>query len=219
MPLALVQTAAPSEEPVSLAEIKHHVKQDLTDDDGLLEGLGMTARVWIENYTQRQLLLAQWRLSLDRFPRFEGTAGHNTDYEFPPFWPSLVYWAYGPIRLPRPPLYSVDSITYDDIYGVSQTLDPSQYRIDMDGEPARVHPAYGLFWPAIRPQSNSVRVTYRSGSQWAAGVPRPIKLAILLLVGHWYVHREEVAEGNVQTDSIPMGVKDLVSPYVCQWEF
>jgi len=42
-------------------------------------------------------------------------------------------------------------------------------------------------------------------------VPPPVQHAALLLIGHWYAHREEVAPGTMI--EIPVAARHLLSPY------
>jgi len=42
-------------------------------------------------------------------------------------------------------------------------------------------------------------------------VPPPVQHAALLLIGHWYAHREEVAPGTMV--EIPVAARHLLSPY------
>lgn len=191
MPLTIVQTVAPSAEPISLPEAKAHVRQDQADDDGSLTALIVAARDWVENFTGRQLITATWRLSLDGFPR--------------------------ELRLPRPRLIDVSSLVYDASDGTETTLAPASYRIDADSEPARIQPAYGESWPTTLCQSNAVRITYTAGYGNAAAVPQAIKQAMLLLISHWYEFREPVVQGAVQ--HLPLAVESLLRPYQSHWEF
>jgi hypothetical protein len=221
VPLTLVQTVAPTAEPLTLAEAKLHARQDFDDDDTLFTALIVAARNWAETYTGRQLVTATWRLSTDQFPYFEGSGGRGLAFTagLPGYSPFAAYASYGAIRLPRPPLQSVTSIVYDDTTGTPQTLDPTLYRVDADSEPARITPAYGEIWPTARAQTNAVRVTYTAGHGNAAAVPQAIKQALLLMIGHWYVNREAVAAEGVQAVPLPLAVNSLLDPYRSLWEF
>jgi uncharacterized phiE125 gp8 family phage protein len=187
VPLTIVQTVAPAEEPVTTAEAKAHCRVDHDDEDTLIASLIVAARQWCESWTGRQFVTATWRLSLDGFP---GCA----------------------IRLPKPPLQSVSSVAYDAADGTATTLGSSAYRTDADSEPGRLTPAYGLTWPTARCQTNAVRVTYVAGYGAASAVPKAVKQAILLLVGHWYANREAVGSGGVASE-IAMTAQALLTPF------
>ena len=66
MPLQLV--TAPTQEPVSLAEARLHLRVDFSDDDALIMALIRSARLAAETITGRQLVTARWKYILDSFP-------------------------------------------------------------------------------------------------------------------------------------------------------
>lgn len=43
-------------------------------------------------------------------------------------------------------------------------------------------------------------------------VPPPVQHAALLLIGHWYAHREEIVQGT-SVAVLPRASKSLLSPY------
>jgi uncharacterized phiE125 gp8 family phage protein len=173
---SLVLVEAPEAEPVSLAEAKLHLRQDITDDDTLIGSLVTAARRYCEKRIGQQFVTATWRLAIDAFPC--GVHG-------------------GLIELPNPPLVEVDSITYVDTNGEVQTLDESFYQVDASSRPGRLAPVYGQRWPSARRQLNAVTIDFVAGYGAAAAVPETIKQAILLLVGHWYANREAVVVGTI----------------------
>src|SRR5690554_6904374 len=123
MTWALVRVTQPAEEPVTLVEAKTHLRVDATDEDALISSLIASAREHVEAFQLRALVTQTWRLSLDRFPR--GRV----------------------IRLPRPPLQSVTSITYTDPGGAQQTLSNTLYDVDTDSEPGRIVLKDDADWP------------------------------------------------------------------------
>lgn len=171
----LTQTVAPTTEPVSVDEVKDHLRVRFDTDDTLLGLYIGAARQWAEAYTQRQLITATWRLELESFP--------------------------SEILVPHPPLASVTSITYTDAAGASQTLGASIYQTDIVSTPGRIKPSYGNSWPATRSGVyGAVKLTYVAGYGAASSVPDDIKLALKQLVGHWYALREPVVIGTISTD-------------------
>lgn len=137
---------------VDLAELKLEIKQDdITDDDTILRTKITTAQSLVELGTgangcrNRVLLATTFLLTLDHFPR----ADEN------PF-PRNTY-----IEIPRVPLLSVASIKYVDQGGVTQTMDPATYVVDLVN--ARIILAYNIFWPVPRFQLDAVTVMFTSG--------------------------------------------------------
>lgn len=187
---------APAVEPVLLAEAKTHLRVDTTADDTLIEGLIAAARETLESTLSRALINQTWELVMDAFP------GGNR------------------IRLPRPPLVSVTSIKYKDKNGVEYTA-TSKYIVDTDSEPGQIVLHDDETWPSDELyEVGAVRVRYVAGYGAAgANVPRPLRQALLLLVGDWYENREDtvIAQGY-SANALPTGVEALVQTYRI-WSF
>jgi uncharacterized phiE125 gp8 family phage protein len=208
MPIGLRQTVAPTAEPLTLAEAKQHLRVDGGYDDALVSRLVTAAREYAERETRRQLMPATYRLTLDYFPgRF-----WVTQYEALPrerAWEYGRYFRDRALLLPRPPLQSVSAVTYVDTSGATQTLDPALYLVDAESEPGRLAPAYNQQWPSVQERVNTVQVTYVAGYASAALVPSSVKLAMLLLVGSWFEHREAADAGGLAP--VPMAVDALLA--------
>lgn len=180
--MALTLVTAPMQEPLSLDEAKLQVRRTDTREDAFLQDLLIPAvRDRAELYTQRQLLTATWRLTLDDWPR-EG-------------------W----IDVPRAPLQSVTSITYVDVAGVTQTLATSVYVVDAPAGPraprGRIALAYGQVWPSLRSQLNAVTVTFVSGyGADKSSVPALLRNAMLRDLASLYEHREDVITGTIAVE-------------------
>lgn len=187
----------PTSDPVSLAEAKAHCRIDHSDDDGLLAGYILAARQLVERDTSRALMEQTWRAFFDRC------------------WPSYFDGrCYRPgIVLPMPPLVSVVSISYVDTVGVTQTLGSDQYRVARFGHRGLIEPAYGVTWPPVRPQLDAITVEFVAGYGSNPGdIPEPIRQALLLLIGHFYEHREAVNVGSA-VNEMPFAVDALLGPY------
>jgi uncharacterized phiE125 gp8 family phage protein len=208
----------PATEPVSLTEAKLHLRVDFSDDDALITALITAAREHCEQIMQRSIFNQTYVLSLDQFNygdwRSTIPMERRNPLRFSALWESMA------LRLPVPRLVSVTSITYLDVNGTEQTLDPSTYNVDPASEPARIVPAINLTWPTTDYYiPGSVKVTYISGT-WGDGAsvdtcPVSIKQAILLLIGHWYEHRSDVTELNLRP--APRAVDALLNPYRFYW--
>jgi uncharacterized phiE125 gp8 family phage protein len=193
---SLSLVTAPVYEPISVQEAKEHCRIDLSDEDALIEGYAQAARQHIETITGRALITQRWALRLDGWP----------------------CW----IDVPKSPLINtVDLpvvITYVDTAGAPQTLATDQYRIDAPAGPTagrgRIEAAYGVTWPSLQSVLNSATVTFWAGYGTSGDtVPRPIRQAMLLLIGHWYRNRESINIGNI-VNELPQAVSALLAPYI-----
>jgi uncharacterized phiE125 gp8 family phage protein len=106
------------------------------------------------------------------------------------------------IRIPWGPVASIVSIVYVDEDGAEQTLDANTYVSDRAGW---VVLEADQTWPNTISAINAVRV------RWIAegDLTPEIIQAFLLLVGHFYAHREAVGE---KRDAIPLGVASILAP-------
>jgi uncharacterized phiE125 gp8 family phage protein len=175
----LALTAAPADEPVSLAELKQHTRVDGADDNGYLAAASAAARQWVEQYLGRQLVTATWTLTLDGFP------------------------SDGSIEIPRPPLISVTSVKYYDAARVQQTFAVASYHVHSYAGPespmGRIELASGATWPTTYGGEGAVQIAYQAGYGAAAAVPPQIKQAVLILAAELYERREQQTVGTIVT--------------------
>ena len=103
------------------------------------------------------------------------------------------------------PLYAADKSV--------ATLSADLYLLDGAGNPARVVRKGNLAWPIPSRAANGIEIAFVGGyGSAAANVPAPIRQSILLLIAHWYEHREPVEIGAAGVPVPPM-VCDLLQPY------
>lgn len=181
-------------EPVTLDEMKLalRVDREQTDEHAYIQGLTRAATTVVESMSGRTLLQTTLRWSMDRV---EYWTDPDTAMQF--------------LRVPRPPLKSVSSITYVDSTGVTTTWASSNYSVDTYSEPGRITLVYGGEWPTIRQQANSVQVQFIAGASTTTGIDEAYKTAIKLLADHWYNHRAAVDE--IQLHPVPMAVEALLA--------
>jgi uncharacterized phiE125 gp8 family phage protein len=153
--------AAPTTEPVTLDEVKIHLREESTDNDLLIASLITSARERCEHSIGRSIMPQTWEKVIDYFPIIDISL----------MWPSLI---------------EVLSIKYLDVVGDQQTLATDQYRVDIDNEPGKVTLSPGASWPSTYPVPNAVRVRYRAGYADAASVPEGIRSWIKLAVRAMY---------------------------------
>lgn len=104
------------------------------------------------------------------------------------------------LRLPYAPVNGVLSVTTEDHDGNEIELETTQYRFSR-GELIAARDADWLEQPLHR-------VQYEAGHE---EVPAPIRVAVLMLVAHWYRTREAVTSAAVS--EIPYGVDALLGPF------
>jgi uncharacterized phiE125 gp8 family phage protein len=190
--MALIQTVAPTSEPVSLAEVKQHLNVDFADDDNLLSALLISARHQAENYMKRQIMPATFKYITRDFP-----------------------CSTCAIELMRPPLSTVSTdvtITYVDNVNATNTVTATAYTVDFERDPGRVYPSFANEWPSnvASDHPKSVQITYKSGYVDKQSVPQPIKLWIMQRVGVLYEYREELTPDsfNALPHDYTMGLLD-----------
>lgn len=201
------RTVAPTEQPVTLADVKRQVRVDIHDDNDYLQDIVKRATAWCENYTRRAFITQTWELKLDEW--------WDERYASISRWASWqrTRGAQMAIFVPRPPLIAVSSITYLDIDGNTDTVASTVYRVDTASEPGRITLDYNQTWPSdLRYVTNTITITHTAGYGARAAVPDEIKHAILMLAGHWYENRESVLLGTISKD-IEYSVRDILAPY------
>lgn len=182
---------------VSLAEAKEQLRIEDTvfAHDAALRRYIKAAHNFAEKINGRCLVQTTFDYWLDRFP-----AG---DF----------------IELPKPPLQSVTSVSYTDWESSTSTLTANtDYVVDSDSEPGRIVLAYDKTWPTdeLHPK-NPIKIRYVGGYtagsspvDYRENIPEEIRIAILMLVGHWFNNREATIAG-VNIQSVPMGVIDMLT--------
>lgn len=180
----LKMITGPATEPVTVSELKTHLRIDSTTEDTYLSTLIQTAREDCEQFQNRAYITQTWERVLDTWPRF-------------------------PFRLPMPPLVSVTRIDYHDTLDVEITWAASNYYVDTDSEPGRVGLGYNIVLPTTTLRAlNAIKIQYVAGYGAAADVPQRIKHAILMLCGHYYENRE--VSSPVELKEIPFAVSSLL---------
>lgn len=152
--MALQLVTAPTAEPISITEMRAHLKCHDGEQNDLITRITAAARLATEQETGRALMTQTWRKTLDEFP--------------------------DAIRLDHPPIQSVSWVKYYDDEGVQQTLATTDYTVDGESEPGWIVPAYGVSWPSTRDMANAVEVQYVAGYTSAALVPEALKQWLLV---------------------------------------
>lgn len=193
--MSLTLVTEPTTEPLTIDDVRAHLRIDVDDDDPYLTTLIAVARERCEGATRRTLITQTWDLFLDQWPTWDGYHGGRT---FEPV--NTLLPAGGFVALPKAPLQSVSFVKYTDLGGTVQTWDPSNYLVEAPVGPrcARGRLALGWVkvWPVIRPTMNAIQIRLVTGyGDRASDVPSILKQAMLLDIGTLFENRESVLSG------------------------
>jgi uncharacterized phiE125 gp8 family phage protein len=186
--MPLVMTSGPATEPLTLAEAKAHLRIDDDDEDQLIASLILTSRLHVEAALGLALLTQSWRLVLDRWPK------------------SAV------VVVPLQPLQSVAQVRVLAADGNPSVVPAADYVVDVASMPGRIVRT-GSAYPTPGRAAGGIEIDFTAGyGALAASVPAPIRQALLLLVAHWYEHRDPIEIGAPGT-AIPDAVARLLAPF------
>jgi uncharacterized phiE125 gp8 family phage protein len=170
---SLRRIVEPPVEPVTLAQVKVYLRVPEFDDaaeDARLESMIKAVREWCEEYTLRAFVEQTWRLKFNCTP-------HNY------------------LKIPRPPLLAIDSISYIDCAGDTNVIPSDSYVVNYDDEPALIArtTAAGC-WPSANIQPGAYTFVFVAGyaptdtspPDYRANIPERIKNAILMYLYEWY---------------------------------
>jgi uncharacterized phiE125 gp8 family phage protein len=173
----------PAVEPVSLADMKAHLRVDDDAEDALIEGLVKAARLMVEAASRRLLIEQRWRVHLDRWPE------------------------NGTLLLPLSPLITVEGITIADASGAEVPIPPERIDADLLSDPPRIAASDP---PVPRLPRNGIAVTLRAGyGASSEDVPATLRLAVKIIVARWYENRGDIAGDQ----TLPPDALALVAPF------
>lgn len=179
----VLKTAA-TQKPVTVAELKSHLRVEHDRDDTYIATLLDAAINQVQEYTERQLLTATWTLLLDSF-----------DY---------------PVKIEKPPVASIVSIKYYDEDNTEQTLSTDVYQTEVRTDPAIVELKPDQSWPDITSEREyPIEIEFTAGYTSADNVPMDIKHAIKLIVGNMYTYRDDPPRKLGMTTAS----QNLLAPY------
>jgi len=178
-------------EPLTLDEVKAHLRVSWDDENAIIERYAKAARRSLENSLRHAFLPQQWDFALDKPPCDSA-----------------------PILLPRAPLISVTSVTSYDTANAATVFSSGNYLQDTMSRPGRVALNQGVVWPApsngLR-DTNAIVVRYTCGYADRNLIPDDLIAGLLLLIGTLYHNRESISA--IQTFALPDCVEALVSEY------
>lgn len=192
MHLRRKSVASPLVLPLTLAEAKSHLRVDVADDDEVILDMIRAAADMFQDQTWSSMYVQTWELILPCFPGD------------PEFTRCPCYWAprKDTIRLPRPPVASVVSVTYIDAGGDQVVIDPGQYALVSAEDGAWLMPSAGAAWPsAMVDAPEPVVIEYLAGYNGTTiPFPAQARQAVRMLIAHWYENREAVVMGTISKE-------------------
>lgn len=179
-------TTPPAAEPLTLAEVKAHLRLDGADEDALLASLIRTAREHLERETGLCLISQTWRLHLDRWPKD------------------------GIIRISKSPVQSVETVTVYEADGTAVDILLQDHLLDGGGRPARLW----LRNPPEPGQAvNGIEIDFSAGyGEAGTDVPDTLKRAMSIHIGHMFAFRGAISPDQ-QPAGIPDGYERLIAPF------
>lgn len=184
--MTIAELLPPAGEPITLAEVKAHLRLDTNDEDGLLTALIHTARNHLEAETGLCLIARPMRLYLDGWP-----AGKV-------------------IQIARGPVQTIELVTVYDADGTPVEADTAGYVLDGTARPARLLlPARPMTERAV----NGIEIDFTAGfGESGADVPDTLKRAMLLHVAAMFELRGVLSLDD-QPGAVPQGYDRLVAPH------
>ena len=179
----------PEREPVSLADMKRHMRVDHNSDDAEIAAYMIEARQYIEDTVGIAFINQSWKITIDRWPGgkeawWDGVREMSITELYNASSTQSLY-------LPRYPLVSVTSITtYDEASNSSSVTTANVFDVDTASLPGRLTLKRGQTWPVALRANNAIEIVYVAG-YGASGddVPAPEKRAIKQLAAYMYSHR------------------------------
>lgn len=167
---------------ITTADLKAHLRVDHSDEDTFIEALRDAAVEYAESYCNVKL--------------GDRTAVYYTD-AFPNY-----------MEIPVGPVQAISGITYNTDRDTTATLDTSYYYYELVRQPARIS---FISPPSVEEYThNGVQIACTIGYP-EADIPKAIKHAIRLMVGHWYENRRQVV--MAKPEELPMGIHSLLNPF------
>lgn len=184
--MKLRQTSTSFVEPISLSELRKHLRIEHNEEDSYLTLLIGAARALAENVIDGIIADRDYQITLDSFP--------------------------ASITLPlRPVDPDSVSISYIDVNGASQTI--TSFNSESDLFKTKIFPSYGEYWPATEPGNDKVTVSFTAGlAGFEGSMPSDVKHAIFMIAGSLYDQREDHS-AQIKLHEVPTSSQMLLDGY------
>jgi uncharacterized phiE125 gp8 family phage protein len=208
----IVELTQPAVEPITLAELKTHLRITNTADDDWLTAAIKAARVACEDYTCCVFIRRTFRQTCD-------TAGNNNAA----WWDgvrqvSVSVLSPSTIEVLKRPLVSVEAMTTYDDSDTGVVVASSVYFIDSSDtlQQGRVILRRGQAWPIVLRVANGLTIDFTAGfAASAAGLPADIVLAVKMVASHLYANRGDCSCDTAGANMVlqPSGAGMLLASY------
>ncbi len=197
--------------PVTLQQVKDHLKIDGTDFDNEIGIARLSAIAKVAAATKCALSPQVQNIYFDRWP---GEWLHGQP------WPWREWDSY---VLPFYPVNSIVSLIYTGSDGTATTWGSSNYLLNTAAQPCKLHRAYGISWPSItkypvNPIAIRIQCGYTDGNPSTNGpaFPDELKSAILLMAEHLFRNSSVVEVGiTPQFSAVVQRSYDyLIEPFI-----
>ncbi|QGG89873.1 hypothetical protein GH983_05090 [Agrobacterium sp. MA01] len=184
--MTIIELTPPAVEPLTLVEIRAHLRLDTEEEDALLSALAIVAREHLERETGLVLATRDFRFCLDDWP------------------------ADGIVTIPRGPVRVVTAVTVYDGEGEPQAVDLDGHLLDGHARPARL---WLRDVPQPGRAMNGIEVELSAGfGESGADLPETLKRAMLTHIAAMYACRGVVAV-EAQPAVVPPGYERLIAPF------
>lgn len=156
---------SPTSEPLTLQQVRDHLRIIGTDEDDYLTELIAAARAEFEELTGRQIMEATWEFTLSGFREY--------------------------VALPIAPIQEITAIQYYDTLNIATPLlVPNAYFRMQYGLPYAYfsYPYYEVY-----DRHDAIKITAKAGYAEGSRELPAIRRIVLLMIGDWYVNREDGA--------------------------
>lgn len=171
---------------IMLSEVKDYLRVPGSDEDSVIAAMIASACDLIGEYSGRVLAVETWKIMSPGF--------------------------LGAVKLPKSPLIAITEIGYNDTSGAALTANLDDFSTIIGDDWGYISPKSGKTWPAgDTSRLDGASITFTAGY---SVLPDALRVAVLLMVGHYYANREAV---GVAQSELPLVVANLVASYRLGW--
>ncbi|WP_032112227.1 head-tail connector protein [Candidatus Paracaedibacter symbiosus] len=153
--------------PITLAQVKAHLRLDHADEDDYLTFLIQSAVEAVQNYTGRSLMLQTWEKTYYQSQHYRSRISKQVDLPIT-------------VSLPHSPLLKINSVVGTHTRKIPQEI--TQYDLKFQGELAIIE---------IDQLFSKVKIVYEAGyGERPEAIPADIRQVILQLVALFYQKRQ-----------------------------